>query len=202
MSLPLKPESLTNSKIKLRRGFKTFAENKAIELRKQLGLGSHEFLCAFKVCEYLKVQISDIKNLGLDEKNINNLLGEGSAFWSAATIPLGNGEYIIVHNTTHSLQRQQSNLMHEIAHVLCAHETVLTENIGGLAGLMRSFNQEQENEAECLGSSLQLPREALLWSLKKNLSISDISERFTASEEMVRFRINITGVRNQLRYTK
>jgi hypothetical protein len=168
---------------RMKRGFKKFAEDKSVQIRKELGLKATDFLCAFKLCDHF------------------NLQGEGKSFWSAATIPLGNKNYAIVHNTQHSEARQQSNLMHEIAHILCEHETENTEQIGALSGLMRSYNAGQEEEAEWLGATLQLPRPALISALKQNMSLNGISIKYTASTEMVTYRINITGVKNQLRYS-
>ena len=184
----------------MRRGFKAFAEKKAIEIRKELGLKPTEFLCVFKVCEHLKIPILDIDKLGMDEKNLNNLQGEGKSLWSAATVPVGNGKYVIVHNKLNSLARQQSDLMHEVAHIICEHKTENIEMIGDLAGLMRSYDQNQEDEAEWLGASLQLPRPALLWALKTKIGNDKICEIYSASKEMVNYRINITGVKNQVRY--
>ena len=87
--------------------------------------------------------------------------------------------------------------MHEIAHVVCNHETPDTSRIDGVDILLRSYNEQQEKEAEWLGGCLQLPREALLWHIKKNHSVKEIAEHFTASEKMVKFRINTTGVKRQ-----
>jgi hypothetical protein len=186
---------------RMKRGFKKFAEDKSVQIRKELGLKATDFLCAFKLCDHFKIPILDITTLGMDEEHLRNLQGEGKSFWSAATIPLGNKNYAIVHNTQHSEARQQSNLMHEIAHILCEHETENTEQIGALSGLMRSYNAGQEEEAEWLGATLQLPRPALISALKQNMSLNGISIKYTASTEMVTYRINITGVKNQLRYS-
>ena len=59
-----------------------------------------------------------------------------------------------------------------------------------------------DDEAEWFGACLQLPRPALLYSLKNNLSEDDIALKYNASIEMVRFRINTSGVKNQLRYSR
>jgi Zn-dependent peptidase ImmA (M78 family) len=186
----------------MKRGFKKIAEDKSSEIRKELGLKPTDFLCAFKVCDYLRIPILDITRLGMDDANLKNLQGEGKSLWSAATIPLGNNEFAIVHNTLHSDARQQSNLMHEIAHILCGHETENTEKIGPLSGLMRSYNPEQEEEADWLGSTLQLPRQALISALRRNLTFDEISLAYTASIEMVSYRVNITGVKHQVWHSK
>lgn len=133
---------------------------------------------------------------------LKHLLAEGSNNWSAVTIPIGRNKYWIIHNNTHTHSRQQSNLMHELAHIICGHKVDDAKLNLGLSGFLRDYNEEQENEAEWLGACLQLPRPALLWALKKGMSQNDIADYFNASIEMTRFRINITGVKSQLRYLK
>jgi len=182
-----------------KRGFKSWAEKKSIEIRNELGLKANQALCAFQLCNHLAIPVfvpQDIKQL--DPKHLNILLGEGKDRWSAATIPLDDEKAIIIHNPEHSAQRQQSNLMHELAHVLCDHKVDYGIKDTGLAGMLRHHNQEQEDEAIWFGACLQLPREAIIWALKHHMSNSAIAKHFNASEEMVKYRINISGVKNQM----
>ena len=67
---------------------------------------------------------------------------------------------------------------------------------------MRSYDEVQELEANTLGSTLQLPRPALVWALKSKMSIGEIATYYSASEEMVRFRIKMTGVMKQMIYMR
>ncbi|OOG72668.1 ImmA/IrrE family metallo-endopeptidase [Flavobacterium sp. A45] len=194
---------LQQKKTKYKRGFKKWSDEKVIELRNQLGLYPSSPLCAFKLCEFLKIPILEPSSVqGLSEEQLNELLGNGSIHWSAATIPLKEGKYIIVHNPTHSPARQQSNLMHELAHIICEHKVSEKTKTTGLSGFLRSLDIEQEDEAEWLGSCLQLPRPALLYSLKKRMTFEEIAEHYKCSIEMVQYRINITGVTRQLAYKK
>lgn len=194
---------LQQKKAKYKRGFKKWTDEKVIELRKQLGLYASSPLCAFKLCEFLKIPIFEPSAIqGLSEELLNELLVDGSTHWSAATIPLNEGKYIIIHNPTHSPARQQSNLMHEIAHILCGHQIPEQTKNTGLSGFLRNYNAEHEDEAEWLGSSLQLPRPALLYSLNRRMTVNDIAEHYNCSLEMVQYRINITGVKRQLSYLK
>lgn len=194
---------LQQKKTKYRRGFKKWTDEKAIELRKQLGLYASSPLCAFKLCEFLKIPVIVPSNVqGLSEDYLNELIGNGSTHWSAATIPLNDEKYMIVHNPTHSPARQQSNLMHELAHILCEHKVSEKTKSTGLSGFLRSLNTEQEDEAEWLGSCLQLPRPALIYSLKKGMTYENIAEHYNCSIEMVQYRINITGVKRQLAYMR
>jgi hypothetical protein len=194
---------LQQKKISYKKGFKKWADEKVIELRKQLGLYASSPLCAFKLCEFLKIPIIEPSNIqGLSEIHLNELLGNGSSHWSAATVPLNDEKYIIVHNPIHSQARQQSNLMHELAHVICGHKVSEKVKNIGLSGFLRNLDIEQENEAEWLGACLQLPRPALIYSLKKEMTLEKIAEHYNCSLDMVKYRINITGVKRQLAYMK
>ena len=189
-------------KVKFRKGFKTWADNITVDLRKQLGLYDTSPLSAFDLCKHLSIPIwqpSDV--VGLPNEKLDELLNSGSEFWSAATIPLDNGGHIIIHNPKHSPARQQSNLMHELAHILCEHK--ISEDIqkSGLASFLRCHNDNQEHEAEWLGACLQLPRPALIWALKRNMTIEQISESYYSSIEMTKFRVNITGAKKQISYS-
>jgi len=188
----------TQKKNDFKRGFKTWADNTAVELRTKLGLSPHSPLCAFDLCKVLNVPVLEPSQInGITNQDLS-ILSTESSHWSAATIPLHEGNYLIIHNPTHSPARQQSNLMHEIAHILCEHEVSQKTIETGLSGFLRNHDEQQENEAEWLGSCLQLPRPALIWALKQQMSQTDISNHFNASEEMVRYRINITGVKAQM----
>jgi hypothetical protein len=184
---------------KFKHGFKTFAEKKSIDYRKLLGLEPYDFLCAFKLCKYLNIPLLtpyDVPNL--EKEYLNNLLGVGSDNWSAVSIQIESGKYIIIHNNTHSPTRQQSNIMHELAHILCEH-TSLDTQLYNLPASLRTYNESQEAEAIWLGGSLQLPRELLIHFLKTKTNIKTIAHLNTASEEMVQYRINVTGVSLQIK---
>ena len=184
-------------------GFKKWSDDKSISIRQEMNLYASQPLCAFKLCDFLKIPIltpNDIPNI--PESILTELLEKGQRNWSAASIPINDNESIIVHNPTHSDARQQSNIMHELAHILCDHKIDKDILANGLSGFLRNYDEVQENEAEWFGACLQLPRPALLYSLKNNLNEDDIALKYSASIEMVRFRINTSGVKNQLRYSK
>ena len=188
---------------KFRRGFKKWSDDKALEFRQDLGLRSIDPLCAFALCEHLGVPIKTPKDLPkLGQDVISHLLNEGSSEWHAATVPLPKSKYWILHNPNNSLARQQSDLMHEVGHIVCKHEVPPEKSSLRLSGFLRNLNPEQEDEADWLGSCLQLPRPALLNCLKRGLSIEEISECYNASKQMVTYRINITGVKKQLKYLR
>ncbi len=80
--------------------------------------------------------------------------------------------------------------MHEFAHILLKHRfnTVDPET------MLPQRNQNDEDEATYLGGCLQIPRRGLLWAAQRKMPLQAIALHFGASEEMVRFRSNVTSV--------
>lgn len=190
------------NQIKFKRGFKKWADDTSTRIRVELGLRINDPLCAFELCKHLSVPIFTPQEFKtLEDNHKIELLTNGRSEWSAVTIPV-NDSNIIIHNPTHSPQRQQSNLMHEVAHILCEHKVSNETQKTGLSGFLRNLDIEQENEADWLGACLQLPRPALLYCLKRNMTVDEISIKYNSSLQMTRYRINVTGVKNQLKYKR
>lgn len=61
-------------------------------------------------------------------------------------------------------------------------------------------NPKQEAEAEFLGAALQISKACLFWALKRNMTHAQIATHFNASEDMVKYRINASGVAKQRYY--
>lgn len=169
--------------------FKRKAEQIAGDMRKAMGVSKFAPLCAFKLAEHLEISVRSIYDFGIpdDEENYDD--------WSAALIYNKLNKPIIVHNKAHSLPRQQSDLMHEISHHQCGH-TLSQQPVGFLIPTtMLTVNPLHEEEASWLGATLQLPREALSWSIYRHrMTMEQIAELFVASKQMVRYRINVTGL--------
>ena len=107
------------------------------------------------------------------------------------------GDQIVINNPFHSTARQQSDVMHELAHIICKHERRQTEYDFEIPFGMRYFNEVQEEEAKCLGATLQLATPCLLWSRKRSMTHEEISSHFNASIDMVTYRMNMTGIAKQ-----
>ena len=190
------PTSKTKQPSPLRRGFKADAERIALEYRQLLGLKKHDPLPAQQLADHLHVRIlvpSEIPGITLDV--LDPLLIKGKDCWSAA-IYLRNEKKYIIHNPTHAPCRQESNLMHELAHAHCNHPIGDLETAVAACMLpLRKIDDEHEAEAECLGACLQLPKEALFHYhniLKK--TTAEISRMFNACKPMVEFRLRMSGV--------
>lgn len=187
------------TKTSLKRGFKAEAERIATECREKLGIHPCAPLCAFALAKFLGIEVYDATHFLSEVDDVNRLSGLNGTDcgWSALTMENKFGKRLIVHNPFHTPARQQSNIMHEIAHILCKHKKKpLPEGINLPFG-MRDFDKEQEDEAIYLGATLQLSRPCLLWAKKRNMNNAEIANHFNASIEMVNFRIASTGVNKQ-----
>lgn len=106
----------------MRRGFKTWAEKMALEQRRLLDLRPEDPLPARLLADFYDTIVVEPADLpGMTQDILGQLLGSGSEGWSAVSFER-NGCTIIIHNPAHSARRQESDLMHEIAHVLCKHQ--------------------------------------------------------------------------------
>jgi Zn-dependent peptidase ImmA (M78 family) len=186
----------------LPRGFKSNSEKISLDFRRKLNLQPHDPLCGFELASYLKIAVFSATEFFPEGTNISSLVGTKTKDkgWSALTMKTSKNNTIIIHNHLHAPTRQQSNLMHELAHVICKHEYSVDNIEISIPNLMRKFDKQQEEEANYLGSALQIPREALLWALKEKMQKQEIAEYFNASPQMVTLRINSTGVKSQLNY--
>jgi Zn-dependent peptidase ImmA (M78 family) len=186
----------------LPRGFKAEAERTAVRLRKELELEPHSPLCGFELAKHLKITVHTAPDYFGAEVDISPLVGTKvkDSGWSALTMKKANNERIIIHNHLHAASRQQSDLMHELAHIICDHQPPDSHKNINLPDFMRGFDPQQEEEAKSLGAALQISREGLVWALKNHMDTDQIAEHFNASAAMVKLRINSTGVKQQLSY--
>jgi len=178
-------------------GFKAKSERLSESLRKDLGLSPTNPLLAEDLAEKLEINIFTLKDFAAPSEI--SIIRKSPYSFSALTLKNHQGKTVILHNEYHSKGRQQSNLMHELAHILCKHPLPEPEHLNGFPFPLRSYNQNHEKEAETLGGILQVTRKGLLWALNKKMSEADIAEYFTATKDMIRFRLNTSGVRRQLK---
>ncbi len=178
------------------RGFKTIAEQKSILIREELSISKFKPLDAFKLAEHKQIPIFSVDDVFAENKTHPSYAfmsnpGKFNALW----MPNEDGDKIIIHNSNHSPYRQQSNLMHELAHIILEHE--MPDDIAQLCKLynLHYYNKKDEQEAKYLGACLQIPKPGLLWAIKENWTIDQISQFFTASPEMVNYRLNSIGAR-------
>lgn len=182
----------------MRRGFKTEAERIAVAARTSVGLSESSPLPARSLAKALDVVVMGPRDIpGIPEPLVTQMLFEFAQSWSGVTIPV-DGQTLIIYNSTHGPARQESDLMHELAHILCKHKPAKVDPPGKLPWAARTYDPEQEEQAAWLGGVLQIPRPALVSSISKELDNPAIAALFGASLEMVRFRRNTSGVDIQL----
>lgn len=178
----------------MRRGFKTWCENISSRYRDELKISRTAPLNAKYFASYLKIPILSpeaISNLSEDSKRI--LLIEDPNSWSALTLCKGE-KHIIIYNSTKSPGRTSSDIMHELSHIIIGHEGQKNLYSHELNVMLRHFNAEQEDEANCLAGILLLPKDAL-WSIKnRNLSNEQASEEYCVSKQLLNMRLNLSGV--------
>lgn len=174
----------------MKRGFKTKAEQKAVEIRANIGLKPNAPLRMRHLAKRLNLVVVKPAVISDLSPVVAELMCSGNDDgWSAFMIPRPEGN-VIVYNNGHSAERQESDIAHEIAHYLCAHKP------DTLVGpLLCSYNDDQEEEAKWLGGCIQLPMKALISSVYAGLSDLEIAKKYYASEQMTRYRLNVTGAR-------
>jgi Zn-dependent peptidase ImmA (M78 family) len=175
--------------VDLRRGFKTEANDIAREIRQELRLAPTERLNPWTLARHLEIPVEP---LGLMTEDVafavaHFTVGDPSAF-SAVTVFCGLARRI-VHNDAHSLERQASNLAHELSHALLLHPPTPALDDRGC----RDWDPELENEATWLGGALLVSEEAALLVVRQGLSLQAAAQRYRVSEPMMRFRLNVTG---------
>jgi Zn-dependent peptidase ImmA (M78 family) len=182
----------------VKHGFKASANKKSEEIRKTLGLRNYDALDCFNLAIHLKVpifKISELASIGFPHNSINILCKNG---FSAVTILTPYGK-LIVYNNLHSPSRINSDLSHEISHIICDHDfSSITEMIT----ISREFDKNKEDEANWLGGCLLLPEKGLVWAIRQKMSIEDIANHFNISVQMARWRFNVTGMAKRKKYIR
>jgi Zn-dependent peptidase ImmA (M78 family) len=184
----------------LERGFKSWAERTSLAFRKELGVSVDARLMPEVIADYLDVELWTPNQVpGITPELLNQLLKVDPWGWSAAGVQVDD-RGIVIYNPRHSRGRQVSDITHELAHFILDHQPakiILSADLDGVT--MRSFNQKQEDEANCLAWTLLLPREALMRAKRRRLTLEQIAEHHGVTKSLVTYRLNATGVERQLK---
>ncbi len=182
----------------LRRGFKTWCENAARGYRRELNLQPFAALNPRLLAATLGVRIwtpADVP--GLPAAALKQLTKTDPTSWSAVTICVNNKRLIIV-NDQDSVERQNNSIAHELSHIILEHKAaqVFVSPAGQM--LLSEYDRTQEEEADCLSGTLLVPRDALLSLLAEGDDQARIAAHFVVTKDLLRMRINLTGVQKQL----
>jgi len=134
---------------------------------------------------------------GISDEDLNHLLREGSNEWSGFTLGI-SGHHLVVVNTAQSERRQNSVLMHELAHIILGHQLCAGTISSGCHFVPANYDQDQEDEAAWLGATLLVPRPALLWMRRVRMTNDQAATHFGVSPDLLSWRIRMTGIDYQL----
>jgi len=159
-----------------------------------MGISIFDPLNAFQLAEHLGVSVFSVEDIFGDHSLPEYVNMCDTAKFSALWMPNQDGDKIIIHNEHHSKFRQQSNLMHELSHIIREH--TVPDNYAVLCAQfgLHYYSPQQEQEAKYLGGCLQITKPGLLWALKHGRSNEWISEYYNASLDMVHYRLGVSGV--------
>jgi hypothetical protein len=178
----------------MRRGFKAEAERRAASVRKEMGKRPSEYVPAAELARYAGAEIRAADELtSLTKLETLEELQPGA--FSACTFTIGN-RHIVVYSPLASPGRTQSDITHEVAHLLLEHSVKSVETIAGVSFF--TCDEEEEQEANWLAGCLLLPRPLLLAAARRGMSSSAIADTYGVSENMAAFRLRTTGVERQI----
>ncbi len=168
-----------------RRGFKTEAIEIGREIRAELGLSILDALDPWALAEHLEIPVSPLSKLRpYAPEAVRILRDAGRKSFSAVTV-MDGAQRVIVHNDSHHLTRQVSNIAHELSHGLLLHPPTPALTADGYRG----FDSSIEGEASWLGGVLLIPDEAAISIVKRGLSLEDAARLYGVSRPMMRWRI-------------
>jgi Zn-dependent peptidase ImmA (M78 family) len=183
----------------LERGFKAWAERTAVAVRKELKITVDDLLCPFSLAENLGIGVLPPEKIpGMTDDILRPLIIEDPSGWSATSFRKNN-KSTVIYNPKHSPGRRSSDITHELAHELLGHEpatVILSLELEHFC--MRSFNQKQEDEANCLAWTLLVPREGLLRARSRRKTVEQIASQFGVSKSLINFRLQTTGILRQV----
>ena len=180
------------------RGFKSRCENIALSMRQDLGLLPNSPLRDEVLATYLNVQLiqpNEVPKMSLS--SLCALSGEDSGDWSAVTVS-GSNSVVVIYNPSNSPRRRSSDIAHEFAHIVLRHAPSKLMFAPDGTWTLRSFDEQQEEEATWLSGCLLLPRPALLEIANSGLHHEDAAELYKVSTQLIRYRTNVTGVASQI----
>ncbi len=178
----------------MRRGFKAEAEATANRLRSELGLEVADRLDPDDLARHVGATVRCADEL-TDRSKLEQLEDLQPGAFSACTLTIGS-QHVIIYSPLSSEGRRNSDVCHEVAHIVLGHEVGEVQQVGQL--MFFTCDPDQEQEANWLAGCLLLPRPLLLAAARRRLAVADIAVEYGVSEQMAGFRLRATGVERQL----
>ncbi|MGH9461481.1 MAG: ImmA/IrrE family metallo-endopeptidase, partial [Vicinamibacteria bacterium] len=134
-------------------------------------------------------------------RHVRTLTHDDPGSWSAVTLSVGTKRLVLL-NPSHSHARRASDLMHELSHLVIGHDPSRVDVTEDGTLLVNTYDGDQEDEANWLAGTLLLPRPALIHIRSRGADLAWVGREYGVSIDMLRYRLNITGVEYQLRTRK
>jgi hypothetical protein len=195
------------------KGFKANAETQSLAIRRQLGLSAIVACPARLVAGWYNVIVTPLQCLPrVAQDNLQDLfpdadivsrsaahLSSRSCGFSAIAVVISDYK-MIVFNADNSPERQESDIMHEMSHIICEHPgdcLQLNADIG-----IRKYDAQCEEEAKWLGATLQIPDKGIFELVKRGYSTEQIANIYGCSLDMAIYRRRILAIDRRLSYIR
>lgn len=178
-------KKVKSNKFRHRRGFMKEAQEYAKEYREELQLEENEPLCPFHLAKHLDIPVHKLSTHPNIPDNAKEYLMNGGANEFSATTLVDGTYKEIIHNDAHHPNRQNSNVAHELAHIILGHEPRPPMAGDGC----RNFDRRMENEAKDLGCILLVPKPAALLAVEGFHTKDDAAEYFKVSTSLLNYCI-------------
>lgn len=169
-----------------------------LALRDFAGVTANEPLDPFALARYANLLIVDFATIaGLTEETREHLLGPASNSWSggACSVPLPDGQRVVILNPTHGPMRTNATLMEEVSHVFLGHQPsrlkIVAQDERGRT-LSRDYRKADEEAAYAIGAAALVPYGALRQTIHEGRTSIQVARRFRVSRELVEYRLKVT----------
>lgn len=179
----------------MRRGFKAEAERISLQTRADMGVKDNERINATDLANHLRIEVRSAGEL-IDISRLEAIEAAQPGAFSACTFELPDRR-VIVFSPLSTPARIQSDIAHEVAHVLLNHAVKDVQQVGEFSFF--SCDPEEEQEATWLAGCLLLPRPLVLAAARKGMTAGQIASVFGVSTQMANFRLRATGALIQTR---
>ena len=183
----------------MRRGFKAEAERVAARTVAQLGARPDRPIDIRALAAHLGVDVFSAADV-IDIADLRELEALQPGVFSAATFHLPGERVVAVYNPLNEPGRTNSDIAHELAHILLNHDVREVQQMAGHTFF--TCDPDQEEEANWLAGCLLLPRPLLLREAYAGTTVDSLAARYTVSPTMARFRLNTSGVLLQVQRSR
>jgi Zn-dependent peptidase ImmA (M78 family) len=175
--------------VALRRGFKAEAERTALEVRTELSLAPFDPLDPHQLAAHLEIPVEPLAFVEDEVPSAVWYLRELEPGEVSAVTIVSEAGWLILYNDGHSPARQASDIMHELGHGLLLHPAAPALDEQG----RRRWNAKFEQEAAWLGGALLVPEQATIRIARQHIPPALAAQGYGVSEQMMRWRLQVTG---------